>query len=66
MPVVWRGSVMIIIGILYLMGCAVTGFMGRHTVFGFVGHFLLSIVITPLLDFLILAISRPRRNAEHG
>ncbi|MBS1180393.1 MAG: hypothetical protein H6Q99_273 [Proteobacteria bacterium] len=57
---------MIILGLLYLTGCAVTGFMGRHTVFGFVGHFLLSIVVTPLIDFLILAISRPHRNAEHG
>lgn len=54
----------IILGLLYLAACAVTGFMGRHTVFGFVGHFLLSIVITPLIDFLILAISRPGRAAR--
>jgi hypothetical protein len=51
-----------IIVMLYLMACAVTGFMGRHTAIGFVGHFLLSIVITPLIDFLIQAIGRPNRD----
>ncbi len=52
----------VILVLLYLAGCAVTGFMGRHTVFGFVGHFFLSILITPLIDFLIQAISRPNRD----
>lgn len=51
-----------IIVILYLAACVVTGFMGRRTVFGFVGHFFLSILITPLIDFLIQAISRPNRD----
>jgi hypothetical protein len=54
----------IIIVLLYLAGCVVTGFMGRHTVFGFVGHFFLSILITPLIDFLIQAISRPNRETR--
>jgi len=36
--------------------------MGRKTVFGFTGHFFLSIVITPLIDFLIQVISRPNRD----
>lgn len=57
---------MIVFIILYLSACVVTGMMGRHTVFGFVGHFLLSILITPFLDFLILAVSRPRRGPENG
>ena len=47
--------------ILYLLACGVTGFMGRNTAFGFVGHFFLSVVITPVLDFIILVVSRPNR-----
>lgn len=49
---------MLVVFFLYLIACAITGIMGRNTVFGFVGHFFLSIVITPFVDFLILAISR--------
>lgn len=45
--------------ILYLLGCVVCGIMGRKTVFGFVGHFLVAVVITPLGDFVIQAITRP-------
>ncbi len=50
-----------VIILLYLVACFVTGFMGRHTVFGFTGHFFLSILITPIIDFLIQAVSRPER-----
>ena len=63
----WRSSeedasMIVIIVLLYLAACAVTGVMGRHTVFGFAGHFFISILITPLIDFLIQVISRPRRS----
>jgi hypothetical protein len=51
---------------LYLVACIVTGYMGRHTVFGFVGHFFLSILITPVIDFLILVVSRPRQDFRRG
>lgn len=44
---------------LYLLGCVVCGIMGRNTVFGFVGHFIVAALITPLGDFVIQAISRP-------
>lgn len=57
---------MIILFFLYLVACAITGFMGRNTVFGFVGHFMLSIAITPFVDFLILAVSRPRQRSQGG
>lgn len=46
---------------LYLLACVVTGIMGRKTVFGFMGHFFLSIIITPVIDFVIQAIGRPNR-----
>jgi len=49
----------IVIFTLYLMGCVVCGIMGRNTVFGFMGHFLLSLFLTPVLDFVIQAVGRP-------
>lgn len=52
---------MMIIVVLYLIGCVVTGFMGRNTAWGFLGHFFLSIVITPIGDFLVQRAGRPSR-----
>jgi hypothetical protein len=50
-----------VIILLYLLGCVVTGVMGRKTVIGFLGHFFLSICVTPFLDLLIQAVARPNR-----
>lgn len=47
---------------LYLLACLVTGIMGRKTTIGFLGHFFLSIVITPIVDFLIQVVARPNRD----
>jgi hypothetical protein len=44
---------------IYLLACAVCGVMGRNTTFGFVGHFLVAFFLTPVLDFIILAVARP-------
>ena len=52
----------VVIVVLYLLACAVTGVMGRKTVIGFLGHFFLSILITPILDFLVQVIARPNRD----
>ncbi|MBE0531148.1 MAG: hypothetical protein IH626_09985 [Rhodospirillales bacterium] len=52
----------VIIVVLYLLACVVTGVMGRKTVIGFLGHFFLSILITPILDFLVQVIARPNRD----
>jgi len=49
----------IVLSSLYLMGCLVCGVMGRNTTFGFMGHFLLALLLTPLIDFVILAVGRP-------
>jgi hypothetical protein len=35
--------------------------LGRRTSFGFLGHFLLAIVITPIGDFLVQIVARPSR-----
>lgn len=50
---------LITVFMLYVLSCAICGFMGRKTSFGFIGHFLLAIFITPLLSFIIQAITRP-------
>jgi hypothetical protein len=46
---------------LYLLACAVCGVMGRNTTWGFMGHFFLAIVITPIGDFLVQIAGRPSR-----
>lgn len=50
---------LMIVIILYGMACGLCGFMGRNTAFGFIGHFLLAIFITPIASFAIQAITRP-------
>lgn len=50
-----------VLGVLYLTLCLLCGLMGRQTAFGFLGHFLLSLIITPIGDFLIQVIARPSR-----
>lgn len=52
---------MMILVVLYLLACAVCGVMGRNTAWGFMGHFFLSIVITPIGDFLVQLAGRPSR-----
>jgi len=47
--------------IIYILACAVCGFMGRRTTIGFMGHFLLSFILTPILDFLVQLVGRPSR-----
>ncbi len=48
----------IMIGI-YATFCALLAIVGRHTRVGVMGIFLLSVIFTPLLVGLILALSRP-------
>ncbi|MFV3127395.1 hypothetical protein [Niveispirillum sp. KHB5.9] len=50
---------LLIVLVIYLLACALCGFMGRKTAFGFIGHFLLAIFITPVASFVIQAITRP-------
>jgi hypothetical protein len=49
-----------IVLILYVLACAVCGIMGRKTTIGFWGHGLLAFFLTPLLDFLVLLVARPK------
>jgi len=50
-----------IVTILYVLACAVCGMMGRGTAFGFFGHFLIALLFTPIVGFLILMAGRPSR-----
>lgn len=51
----------LILLIIYLLACIVCGMLGRKTSFGFLGHFLLAVFITPIGDFLVQIIARPSR-----
>lgn len=51
----------VIMILLYLIACVLCGLIGRNTAFGFLGHFILSLFITPIGDFLIQLVARPSR-----
>ncbi len=42
-----------ILVVLYVLAALVCGAMGRRTTFGFIGHFVLALVLTPLGDWFI-------------
>lgn len=48
--------------LIYLVLCAYCGLMGRKTAIGFIGHFLLAVIITPLGDILVQLFGRPSRD----
>lgn len=47
-----------ILVVLYVLAAVVCGLMGRRTTFGFIGHFILGLVLTPLGDWLIQVAGR--------
>jgi septal ring factor EnvC (AmiA/AmiB activator) len=57
-----------IIFILYLVLCLLTGYFGKHKKFGFWGHFFCSLFLTPLIGLLLLCASddlRERAEIQH-
>jgi hypothetical protein len=44
----------------YLMGCLVVGLFGIHRRIGFVGFFILSLLLTPPLTLLLLVLTRAK------
>ena len=48
----------------YIIVCLLTGFCGTHRRMGFWGTFLLAIVTTPLVVWLVLFITGPSRHVE--
>ncbi|MGM0561826.1 MAG: hypothetical protein ACQETX_12250 [Pseudomonadota bacterium] len=49
---------------LYILAAIVCGLLGRHTSFGFLGHFILALIITPIGDFLVQLVARPSKEVR--
>ncbi len=47
--------------VLYLFAAAIVGLIGRNTAAGFIGMFLLSIIVSPLLALIFLFLMRPNK-----
>jgi hypothetical protein len=45
--------------VLYLLAAALVGFAGRGRRIGFIGFFLLSLLVTPIIGILIVFLSAP-------
>jgi hypothetical protein len=43
--------------VIYLILCLIVGFVGRRRKIGFLGYFLLSLILTPLITLLFLVIT---------
>jgi hypothetical protein len=50
--------------VAYITFCVLTGLCGTHRRMGFLGTFLLALVITPLLVLPILLFTGPSRDVE--
>ncbi len=50
--------------ILYILAAVICGLLGRRTSFGFLGHFIVALIITPIGDFLVQLIARPSREVR--
>ncbi len=47
--------------ILYVLVSVLVGWLGRHKQIGFVGFMILSLVVTPVVAFLVLMVAQDRR-----
>ena len=47
--------------VVYLLICLVVGFLGRHRSVGFVGFFLISLLLTPIVSIIILLLAVERK-----
>jgi len=45
----------------YIVSCAAVGFFGRKRAIGFIGCFLFSLVISPIVMAIILLVAMPRQ-----
>ena len=48
---------------LYFMASIVIGYCGRRRVMGFLGFFLTSLLLTPVLGLIVLLVTAPRKPA---
>jgi|GEM_PF-844329 len=47
--------------VLYLFAASLVGLLGRNTAAGFIGMFLLSIVLSPIISLICLFLMRPNK-----
>jgi hypothetical protein len=47
--------------LLWIVTSMLVGYLGRHRRIGFLGFFLASLIFTPVLTFLILILSAPKK-----
>lgn len=50
--------------LLYLLGCLLVAAMARETSLGFLGQFLLSLVMSPVIGLLLFLLFRPDRKTR--
>ena len=48
--------------LLWILGCALVGYLGRFRAIGFIGFFILSFIFSPILMGILLLVTMPRRN----
>ena len=48
---------------IYFMASVLVGFLGRNRMIGFLGFFIVSVLITPVLSALVLALTSTKRPA---
>ncbi|MDG4720904.1 MULTISPECIES: hypothetical protein [Thalassospira] len=54
----------LVVILLYIVAAVICGLLGRKTSFGFLGHFIVALIITPIGDFLVQLIARPSREVR--
>ena len=52
------------ISIVYLVLCLLAGFIGRNRSIGFIGFFIASLLLTPIVILLVLTVSAPKENTD--
>ena len=52
--------------LVYLIICFVVGLLGKHRSIGFVGFFLISIFLTPIVSSVILLLAVERKPAQNA
>jgi type IV secretory pathway VirB2 component (pilin) len=55
------GKMPFVVLVLYIIAAGICGMLGKRTAFGFLGHFILALIITPIGDFLVQIVARPSR-----
>ena len=54
---------MLALAVAYVTACLLIGFVGRGRQIGFAGFFVLSLLLTPVVTFLVYLLGAPRANS---